>query len=61
MTAKANTYLQPFFDWFGDWTDTEATDVSKVVDENGEPLIVYHGGMSDITTFYNRIENPIYD
>ena len=42
LTAKAKTYLQPFFDWFGDWTDPEATDVSKVVDENGEPLMVYH-------------------
>lgn len=42
LIAKAKTYLQPFFDWFGNWTDPEATDVSKVVDENGEPLIVYH-------------------
>ena len=42
LIAKAKTYLQPFFNWFGDWTDPEATDVSKVVDENGEPLVVYH-------------------
>ncbi len=31
-----------FKKWFGDWeNDTE--NASKVVDENGEPLIVYHG------------------
>lgn len=44
LIAKAKTYLQPFFDWFGNWTDPDATGVSKVVDENGEPLVVYHGG-----------------
>lgn len=41
--AKARLYLTPFREWFGDWTDTEATDVSKVIDENDEPLVVYHG------------------
>jgi hypothetical protein len=49
LIAKAKTYLQPFFDWFGDWTDPKATDVSKVVDENGEPLVVWHG--DDYGTF----------
>ena len=29
-------------------------DVSKVVDENGEPLVVYHGSMSDFWTFDKR-------
>ena len=38
LIAKAKTYLQPFFDWFGNWTDPDTTGVSKVVDENGEPL-----------------------
>ena len=33
---------QAFKDWFGDWeNDPEAA--SKVVDENGEPKVVYHG------------------
>lgn len=31
-----------FKDWFGDW-EKEPENVSKVVDENGEPLVVYHG------------------
>ncbi|MBQ7819980.1 MAG: hypothetical protein IJ341_09835 [Bacteroidales bacterium] len=50
LIAKAKTYLQPFFDWFGNWTDPDATGVSKVVDENGEPLVVWHG---------NRTNTPI--
>ena len=28
--------------WFGDW-ENDPTNASKVVDENGEPLVVYHG------------------
>ena len=31
-----------FRDWFGDWENNPAN-ASKVVDENGEPLVVYHG------------------
>jgi hypothetical protein len=42
LQAKAKTYLKPFLNWFGDWTNTEATDVSKIVDENGEPLLMHH-------------------
>jgi hypothetical protein len=31
-----------FKQWFGDW-ENDPENSSKVVDENGEPLIVYHG------------------
>ena len=31
-----------FKKWFGDW-EKDLANASKVVDENGEPLIVYHG------------------
>jgi len=31
-----------FKEWFGDWENSPET-ASKVVDENGEPLVVYHG------------------
>jgi len=31
-----------FLNWFGDWINDPAN-ASKVVDENGEPLVVYHG------------------
>lgn len=40
-----------FKDWFGDW-ENDPKNASKVVDENGEPLVVYHGTTTpDITTF----------
>lgn len=32
-----------FKNWFGDWENSPSK-ASKVVDENGEPLVVYHGG-----------------
>lgn len=31
-----------FKDWFGDW-ENDPDNSSKVVDENGEPMVVYHG------------------
>ena len=42
--------LQSFKDWFGDW-ENDPANASKVVDENGEPLVVYHGTRSDFTVF----------
>ena len=39
-----------FKDWFGDW-ENDPKNASKVVDENGEPLVVYHGTDSTFTTF----------
>ncbi len=32
--------------WFGDWENNPAN-ASKIVDENGEPLVVYHGSKSN--------------
>ena len=50
-----------FKNWFGDWTKitfdkdgkvlNTPDDVSKVVDENGEPLVVYHGSDDVFTIF----------
>lgn len=39
-----------FKDWFGDW-ENDPKNASKVVDENGEPLVVYHGTNNDFNTF----------
>lgn len=39
-----------FKDWFGDW-ENEPANSSKVIDENGEPLVVYHGTDNEFTTF----------
>lgn len=47
IQAKARTYSESFKNWFGE---------SKVVDENGEPLVVYHGtgAPSKIEEFKSR-------
>jgi hypothetical protein len=39
----AQVRTKAFKDWFGDW-ENNPKNASKVVDENGEPLVVYHGG-----------------
>ena len=48
LTVRTKT----FKNWFGDW-ETDPKNASKVVDENGEPMVVYHGNRTDnrITTF----------
>ena len=38
----AQVRTKAFKEWFGDWENNPET-ASKVVDENGEPLVVYHG------------------
>ena len=42
IKAKAKVFSKEFKTWFGD---------SKVVDENGEPLVVYHGSEESFDTF----------
>jgi hypothetical protein len=37
--------------WFGDW-ENDAENASKVVDDNGEPLVVYHGTNKAESDFY---------
>jgi hypothetical protein len=39
-----------FINWFGDWIN-DPENASKVVDENGEPMVVYHGTGADFTKF----------
>lgn len=47
----AQVRTKAFIDWFGDWVN-DPKNASKVVDENGEPLVVYHGiSKEDINTF----------
>ena len=47
----AQVRTKAFKDWFGDW-ENDPENASKVVDENGEPLVVYHGtNTPNITTF----------
>ena len=39
-----------FLNWFGDWIN-DPENASKVVDENGEPLVVYHGSNAAFSEF----------
>lgn len=46
-------YTQSFKQWFGDWENNPQLS-SKVVDENGFPLIVYHGTDGEFNEFKSK-------
>lgn len=46
----AQVRTKAFKDWFGDW-ENNPKNASKAVDENGEPLVVYHGTPENFNTF----------
>lgn len=48
----SQVYSDSFLDFFGDWIN-DPQNASKVVDENGEPLVVYHGS----NKFYYAFDN----
>ena len=52
LTEKqyAQVRTKAFKEWFGDW-ENNPSEASKVVDENGEPLVVYHGSKSILEIF----------
>jgi len=53
LTAKQYKLVRTpeFKAWFGDW-ENDPKNASKIVDENGEPLVVYHGsGTKNIENF----------
>ena len=47
---KKITQSKQFVRWFGDWQNSPKS-ASKVVDGNGEPLVVYHQTGNDFTVF----------
>lgn len=49
------TRLQSFKNWFGDW-ENDPENASKVVDENGEPLVVTHATNSEPFKVFRRGE-----
>lgn len=63
-----NQWLQvrtkAFKDWFGDW-ENDPTNASKVVDENGEPLVVYRAsrwaGLKNPPAFAGKGDYTIFD
>lgn len=49
--------------WFGDW-ENDPENASKVVDENGEPMVVYHGTNKQVNEFNidsNKVNNTVGD
>lgn len=48
-----------FKDWFGDW-EKDPKHSSKVVDENGEPLVVYHGTRFAGFTVFDKSSRGIF-
>ena len=46
-----------FLNWFGDWINNPEN-ASKVVDENGEPMVVYHGTAGVINKFEDQQRSP---
>lgn len=58
LTEKqyAQVRTKAFKDWFGDW-ENDPENASKVVDENGEPLVVYHNRKSELHDFSKRTDN----
>lgn len=46
----AQVRTKAFKDWFGDW-ENNPKEASKVVDENGEPLVVYRWDNTNFTIF----------
>jgi N12 class adenine-specific DNA methylase len=51
-----------FKKWFGDW-ENDAANASQVLDENGEPKVVYHGTATEFNEFkqgHGLLGNGIY-
>ena len=59
IRAKAKLFTESFRNWFGDWLSDDKTNVSKVVDENGEPLIVYHTASGKYKADFNKFDTFI--
>lgn len=65
IAAKSKVYSSNFINWFGDWLSVDNSDVSQIVDENGEPLVVYHHTddsnlqefRTDFDNYFSRFKN----
>lgn len=61
IALKAKVYGEHFREWFGDWTGksgelTPYGGVSKAVDDNGEPLLVFHGSPKENLEYLRNYE-----
>ncbi|MDR0657782.1 MAG: hypothetical protein LBG18_02400, partial [Mediterranea sp.] len=50
---------QAFKEWFGEW-ENDSGNASRVVDENGEPLVMYHGSRNKFTKFMTKNQHITY-
>jgi len=50
---KSLVYSEDFTNWFGDWLNNPE-ESSKIVDENGEPKLVYHGSGREFDNFEEK-------
>lgn len=57
---KTKLLSKEFIAWFGDWTNPNDPNVSKVVDENGEPKIVWHHSNEPITEFKKEFDDNYF-
>ncbi len=55
----AQVRTKAFKDWFGDW-ENDPENASKVVDENGEPKVVYHGAKEPFNIFDKNKQGENY-
>ena len=55
LGEKLYVRTKNFKDWFGDW-EKNPKDASKTVDENGEPMTLWHETGNDFTVFNPRHE-----
>lgn len=55
----AQVRTKAFKDWFGDW-ENDPENASKVVDENGEPRVMYHGTREQFNVFDKNLYGRNY-
>ena len=68
LKAKAKVYSNDFLNWFGDWIGFDAVwddkgyrvdDVSQFIDDNGEPVIMFHRSDDDIKIFNKKFNKHV--
>ena len=59
-TQWAQVRTRAFKEWFGDW-EADPKTASRVLDENGEPRVVYHGTTADDVRHVWNAKSKSYD
>lgn len=62
LSPELQTFVRTteFKEWFGDW-ENDSDNASKIVDENGEPKLVYFGGHAGIKELHGNSRNRTGD